>query len=165
MMYSISDKSKEARKHWLHQGIANNRISGIDISPEDIAMLERWIDDDVPQEEQIRRLVVRHIGGDTSAEKVKNLAGYYKVKPAPGYAEKLADALNTIEGVEGDDTLSLIADLLREGVLTVDEANALTLAHMREQRGHTILISSLGPDSKLRFFGRCLPLTGSISIT
>lgn len=131
-MYQLGDKSKEARKYWLHQGIANNRISGIDISPEDIALLERWIDEDVPVAEQTRRLVVMSIGGETTAEKVENLARYFKIKRSPGYPEQLADALNRIEGIEGDETLSLIADLLREGILSVDEANALTLAHVRE---------------------------------
>lgn len=58
-MYRIGDKSKEAQKYWLHQAIANNRVAGLDISPEDIEMLERWIGEEVPEEEQIRRLVAR----------------------------------------------------------------------------------------------------------
>lgn len=132
-MYRLGDKSKEARKYWLHQGIANNRISGIDIAPEDIAMLEKWIDEEVPEAEQTRRLVVRHIGGDTTAEKVENLARYYKIKPSADYCEWLADTLNKIDGIDGDDTLSLIATLIREVILTVDEANNFTLAHVRER--------------------------------
>jgi len=131
LMYRLADKSKEARKYWLHQGIANNRISGIDTLPDDIALLERWIDEDVPEAEQTRRLVVMSIGGDTTAEKVQNLARYFKFKPTAEYSDWLADAVNRIEGIEGDAILSLIADLLREGILTVDEANAFTLAHVR----------------------------------
>lgn len=114
-------------------GEANNRISGLDISPEDIALLEKWIDEDVPQEEQTRRLVVVCIGGDTTAEKVENLARYYKVKPSNGYPKRLADPLIRIEGVEGDDTVSLIADLFREGMLSTEQANALTLARERSK--------------------------------
>ncbi|WP_322886524.1 hypothetical protein U8C31_18345 [Sinorhizobium medicae] len=132
-MYRLNDISKEAKKYWLHQGIANNRISGRDISPEDIVMLERWIDEDVPEAEQTRRLVVMAIGGDTMAERVKNLARYYQVKPSADYSEWLSDALNKLEGIDGDDTLSLIADLMREGVLTVDDANTWTLMHVRER--------------------------------
>lgn len=131
MSYRFSDDSKEAQKYRLHQAIANNRISGLDMPPEDIAMLEKWIDEEVPQEEQIRRLTVRHIGGKTAAERVENLRRYYKIKRSDGYPEQLADALNKIESIEGDETLSLIADLMRESVLTPDEANALTLSHVR----------------------------------
>jgi hypothetical protein len=132
MMYSFSDRSKEAQKHHLRQAIANNRISGIDTHPDDIALLERWIDEKVPQEEQARRLVVRHIGGDTTAEKVVNLARYFTAKRSNDCAAQLDDAVNRIEGVDGDDILRLIADLMREGILTTDEANEFTLAHMRE---------------------------------
>lgn len=131
-MYRISDNSKEAQKYRLHQMVANNAISGRDMSREDIEMLERWIDEEVPQEERVRRLVVMSIGGETTAEKVENIARYYNVKPSDGHAEWLADALNRIEGIEGDDTLRMIADLLREGHLSVDEANAMTLTHARE---------------------------------
>lgn len=132
-MYRLGDKSKEARKYWLHQGLANNRISGLDIPTEDIAMLERWIEEEVPQEEQVRRLVIRHIGGDTTSEKDENLVQYYAVKLSTDYPDRLADALNRIEGVEGDDTLHLIATLLQSGILSVEEANNFTLAHTREK--------------------------------
>lgn len=133
MIYSFGDNSKAAQKYRLHQMVANIAISGRDTHPDDVAQLERWIDEEVPQDECVRRLIVRHIGGDTTAEKVVNLASYYKVKPSHGYAEQLADALNKIESVYGDDTLTLIADLLRNGILTPDEANAFTLAHVRER--------------------------------
>lgn len=131
-MYRISDISKEAKKYRLHQMVANYAISGRNMSREDIEMLERWIDEEVPQEERVRRLVVMSIGGDTTAEKVENIARYYNVKPSDGRAEWLADALNMIEGIQGDETLSMIADLMREGILSVDEANTPTLAHVRE---------------------------------
>lgn len=132
-MYSFRDHSKEAQKYRLHQMVANNAISGIEASPEDIAILERWIDEEVSQDECARRLIVRHISGDTTAEKVENLRRYYKIKRSSGYPEQLADALNRIEGIEGDETLSLISDLMRESVLTPDEATAFTLSHIREQ--------------------------------
>ncbi|TAX58899.1 hypothetical protein ELI02_02035 [Rhizobium leguminosarum] len=96
-------------------------------------MMERWIDEEVPQDECARRLIVRHIGGETAAERVENLRRYYKIKRSDGYPEQLADALNRIEGIEGDETLSLIADLMRESVLTPNEANAFTLSHIREK--------------------------------
>ncbi|MCZ8158334.1 MAG: hypothetical protein O9256_00320 [Rhizobiaceae bacterium] len=132
MMYRSSDKSKAAQKYRLHQMAANTVISGRDMSREDIEMLERWIDEEVPQEERVRRLVIMSIGGETTEQKVKNIARYYNVTPSDEHAERLADALNRIEGIEGDDTLRLIADLLREGILSVDEANAMTLTHVRE---------------------------------
>jgi len=132
-MYRFSDHSKEAKKYRLRQWVANSVISGRDMSREDIEILERWIDEEVPKEEQIRRLTVRHIGGDTTAEKVENIARYYKINRYDGHAEHLADALNRLDGIEGNDTLSLISDLLREVVLKVDEADALTLAHVRER--------------------------------
>lgn len=132
-MYSFCDHSKEAKKYRLHQMIANNAISGIETHPDDIEMMERWIDEEVPQDECARRLIVRHIGGDTTTEKVENLRRYYKIKRSSGYPEQLADALNRIEDIEGDETLSLISDLMRESVLTPDEANAFTLSHIREK--------------------------------
>mgnify|MGYP000897575725 FL=1 len=131
-MYSFRDHSKEAQKYRLHQMVANHAISGIETHPDDIAKLEAWIDEGLTQDEVARRLIVRHIGGDTTAEKVRNLANYYNVKRSIGYPEQLSDALNRIDGIEGDETLSLIADLMRESVLTSKEANAFTLAHVRE---------------------------------
>ncbi|MBB4104388.1 hypothetical protein [Allorhizobium borbori] len=55
-MYSFRDQSKEAQKYRLHQMIANIAISGRDMMPDDIAKLEKWIDEDVPQDEVARRL-------------------------------------------------------------------------------------------------------------
>ena len=131
-MYSFRDHSKEAQRYRLHQMVANQAISGIETHPDDIAKLEAWIDEGLTQDEVARRLIVRHIGGDTTAEKVRNLANYYNVKRSSGYPEQLSNALNRIEGIEGDETLSLIADLLRNGILTVEEANTFTLTHVRE---------------------------------
>ncbi len=131
-MYSFSDNSKEAKKYRVRQMAANQAISGRDMEEEDIQRLEKWIDEGVSQDECARRLTVRHIGGHTTAEKVETLARYYKVKQSHGYPEQLADALNRLEGIEGDRTLSLIADLLRSEILTVEEADSFTLAHVRE---------------------------------
>ncbi|TZG36615.1 hypothetical protein [Agrobacterium sp. B1(2019)] len=132
-MYSFRDRSKKAQKYRVRQMSANIAISGRDMRDEDILHLETWIDEGVSQDEVARRLIVRHIGGDTTAEKVENLRRYYKIKRSSGYPEQLADALNRIEGIEGDETLSLIADLLRKSILTPDEANAFTLMHVREK--------------------------------
>lgn len=132
LMYSFRDYWKEAKKYRVRQMTANNAISGREMHPDDIELLEKWIDEEVPQDECARRLTVRHIGGDTTAEKVENLRRYYKVKPSQGHPEQLADALNRLEGITGDRTLSLIADLLRQNILTVEEANSFTLAHVRE---------------------------------
>lgn len=132
-MYRSSDNSKPAQKYRLHQMVANQAVSGIQTHPDDVAQLERWIDEGVSQDECARRLIVRHIGGETAAERVENLRRYYKIKRSDGYPEQLADALNRIEGIEGDETLSLIADLMRESVLTPNEANAFALSHIREK--------------------------------
>lgn len=132
MTYRYSDNSKEAQRCRVRQMAANNAISGREMHPDDIELLEKWIDEEVPQDECARRLTVRHVSGNTTAEKVENLALYYKIQPSNGYPERLADALNRLEGIEGDRTLSLIADLMRENILTVEEANRLTLAHVRD---------------------------------
>lgn len=55
-MYRFSDNSKAAKKYRLHQMIANNAISGREMHPDNIAELERWIDEEVPQDECVRRL-------------------------------------------------------------------------------------------------------------
>ena len=132
MTYRFSYDSKEAQKYRLRQMVANQAISGIETHQDDIAQLEKWIDEGVSQDECARRLTVGHIGGDTTGEKVENLARYYEIKPSQGHPEQLADALNRLEGITGDRALSLIADLLRQNILTVEEANRLTLAHVRE---------------------------------
>ncbi|WP_312356806.1 hypothetical protein [Agrobacterium sp.] len=114
-MYSFSDNSKAAQKYRLHQMIANQAISGIETHPDDIAQLERWIDEEVPQDEVARRLTVKHIGGDTTAKKVENLRRYYKIKK-----------------VKGSDTVSLIADLIASGILTIDKAGAFRQSHISD---------------------------------
>ena len=55
-MYSFRDHSKEAQKYRLHQMVANQAISGREIKEEDIQQLEKWIDEDVSQDEVARRL-------------------------------------------------------------------------------------------------------------
>ena len=55
-MYSFRDHSKEAQKYRLHQMVANQAISGIEANPDDIAKLERWIDEGISQDEVARRL-------------------------------------------------------------------------------------------------------------
>lgn len=55
-MYRFSDNSKAAKKYRLHQMNANIAISGREMHPDDIALLEKWIDEEVPQDECVRRL-------------------------------------------------------------------------------------------------------------
>jgi len=71
MIYSFGDNSKEAKKYRVRQMAANSAISGREISEEDIRRQEAWIDEGLSQDECVRRLVVEHIGGDTTAEKVQ----------------------------------------------------------------------------------------------
>jgi hypothetical protein len=56
LMYSFRDYSKEAKKYRVRQMTANNAISGREMHPDNIAELERWIDEEVPQDECVRRL-------------------------------------------------------------------------------------------------------------
>jgi len=52
-----------------------------------------------------------------------------------GSAEWLADQFSRLEGIEGDNTLAQIAALRRAEILSVEETNALTLAHISEING------------------------------
>ena len=55
-MYSFRDHSKEAQKYRVRQMAANQAISGREIKEEDIQQLEKWIDEDISQDEVARRL-------------------------------------------------------------------------------------------------------------
>ena len=55
-MYSFRDHSKEAQKYRVRQMAANQAISGREIKEEDIQQLEKWIDEDISQDEVTRRL-------------------------------------------------------------------------------------------------------------
>lgn len=67
-----------------------------------------------------------------TAKLVKDLAEARRVKPYNDKASFLAVQFNRIEGVEGDETLDLIADLMRAKAISPGEATDLTLAHVRE---------------------------------
>ncbi|MGO7353922.1 hypothetical protein ACCS66_04200 [Rhizobium ruizarguesonis] len=70
----------------------------------------------------------------TVAREVLELAEQHGVVDRNGYPEWLADQLCRIEGIEGDETMELIAALGRDGILTSLEMTDLTLQHSREQR-------------------------------
>jgi hypothetical protein len=67
-----------------------------------------------------------------TAQLVKDLAETRRVTLYTDQASFLADQLNRIEGVEGDETLRLIADLMRAKAISSDEGGNLVLAHVRE---------------------------------
>jgi hypothetical protein len=57
MHYSYRDQSKSAQKWRLRQADANSVIGGSSgLTPEMLALMDQWIDDDVSQNEAVRRL-------------------------------------------------------------------------------------------------------------
>jgi len=71
----------------------------------------------------------------SAAEEVKSLAARYGIVPGADEAAFLARQVNRIEGVEGDEILELIAELVIRGRLTTEEGYRLGLAHSRERHG------------------------------
>lgn len=67
-----------------------------------------------------------------TAQLVKDLAETRRVTLHNDEASFLADQFNRIEGVEGDETLRLIADLMRAKAISPEEGGNLVLAHVRE---------------------------------
>ena len=67
-----------------------------------------------------------------TAKLVRDLAETRGVLPYNDRASFLAIQFNRIEGIEGDETLNLIASLMRAQAITPDEAIDFTLAHARE---------------------------------
>jgi hypothetical protein len=67
-----------------------------------------------------------------TAQLVKDLAETRRVTLQADEASFLADQFNRIEGVEGDETLRLIADLMRAKAISTEEGGDLVLAHVRE---------------------------------
>lgn len=55
-MFRFDDNSPEARRWRMQQMIANKAIEGIETDPELVALIERWDDEGVPDEERIARL-------------------------------------------------------------------------------------------------------------
>ncbi|MDW9776427.1 hypothetical protein GOA89_32570 [Sinorhizobium meliloti] len=55
-MFRFDDNSPEARRWRMQQMIGNNAIEGIEKDPELVALIGRWDDEGVPDEEQIARL-------------------------------------------------------------------------------------------------------------
>lgn len=68
----------------------------------------------------------------TAADIVASLARKRGLATSTDPTDILADHLSALCEFEGDDTLRMIADLLREGIISVEQANRLTLAHVRE---------------------------------
>jgi hypothetical protein len=91
-----------------------------------------------------------------TAKFVQDLAISHRVSPKSDKASFLANEFNKIEGVEGDETLELIADLMRVKAISSDEANKLTLAHVREKTAAAAneagVADELG-DEPIRTFG------------
>jgi len=67
-----------------------------------------------------------------TAKLVRDLAETRKLALFDDSASFLADQFNRIEGVEGDETLKLIADLMRVKAISPVEGGNLVLAHVRE---------------------------------
>lgn len=91
-----------------------------------------------------------------TARLVKDLAETRRVTPSDDKASFLAEQFNRIEGVEGDETLNLIADLMRAKAISPDEANKLTLAHVRELASAEVVTVGVGDelgDEPVRTFG------------
>lgn len=65
-------------------------------------------------------------------EQVQDLASQYGIAASDDHASSLADQFNRIEGVEGDETLALIATLMRAGVVTDEEGTALVIRYSDE---------------------------------
>jgi hypothetical protein len=68
-----------------------------------------------------------------TAQLVKDLAETRRVTLYTDKASFLADQINRIEGVEGDETLRLIGDLMRAKAISPREGGNLVLAHVREK--------------------------------
>ncbi len=69
----------------------------------------------------------------TAADIVASLAHKRGFAITTDPTDLLADHLSVLCEYQGDDVLRMIADLLREGILTVEQANHLILMHVREQ--------------------------------
>ena len=68
----------------------------------------------------------------TTKEKVAALADQHGIERSRDESAFLAKAFSRISGIEGDETLELIADLLKARVISTDEATAMVLSHVRE---------------------------------
>ena len=68
----------------------------------------------------------------TVAKIIADLAARHGIDGQDDYALWLSRHLSRIAAAEGGDTLCLIADLKRAGVLTAMQATDLVIAHYRE---------------------------------
>lgn len=68
----------------------------------------------------------------SAAAEVAALAASMGLTVEPTLAYRYAKAFNSLEGIEGDETLDLIAVLLREGCLASQDAVDMILRHHRE---------------------------------
>lgn len=68
----------------------------------------------------------------TVAKIISDLAARHDIDGRDDYTTWLARHLSRIAAVEGQDTLCLIADLRRAGVLSAMQAADLVIAHYRE---------------------------------
>lgn len=67
----------------------------------------------------------------TVAERIADLAARHGIDGRDDRASWLARHFSRLADVEGDDTLCLIADLKRDGVLSATQATDLVVAHYR----------------------------------
>lgn len=86
----------------------------------------------------------------TIADQVSELAAQHDVVvDKENYANWLADAVNKIEGIEGDETLDLIVELMKRDILDEETGCQMAIQHSREIRGVSLLSSEtkhgLGP--------------------
>jgi hypothetical protein len=68
----------------------------------------------------------------TVADIVLSIAQRHGIDTSEDGFDSVADHISSLCDYDGDDTLRLIADLMREGVLSPQQGTALTLAHVRE---------------------------------
>ena len=72
--------------------------------------------------------------GKTTKQKVEELAALHGITRSADKAAFLAGALSKIAGSDGDETLEMIADLLKARAISTDEATAMVLGHVRERK-------------------------------
>lgn len=70
----------------------------------------------------------------TTREQAAALAVQHGIQRSTDRAAFLANAFSKIGGIDGDETLELIADLLNARVISKEDATAMVLSHIRERR-------------------------------
>ncbi|MGO4569050.1 hypothetical protein AB4Z52_29385 [Rhizobium sp. 2YAF20] len=68
----------------------------------------------------------------TVADEVRAITARHGIEPSTEYPEWVGRQFQRLSGFEGDETLCVIADLKREGIIDGKQATDLTLQHVRE---------------------------------